>query len=521
MKKNLLIFLIISSLNLFAQTAPSIQWQKSLGGSSSDMARFTRQTADGGYIVAGYSKSNDGDVSGNHGGWDYWIVKLDGSGTIQWQKSFGGNNDDFAQSVQQTADGGYIVAGISYSNDGDVTGHHGTTEFDDAWILKLDSNGNIEWQKSLGGSYYEKANSVQQTTDGGYIIVGNSASNDGDVSGHHGPASATYDYWIVKLNSSGTIQWQKSLGGSNHDEAFSVSQTTDGGYIVSGASGSNDGDVSGHHGSLGVAYYDYWIVKLSSIGNIVWQKSLGGSDYEYAYSVQQTTDGGYIIAGISRSNDGDVSENHGGGGDYWIVKLNNNGNIIWEKSLGGSDFDRAHSIQQTTDGGYIIAGFSSSTNGDVSGNHMGLDYWLVKVNSNGVIQWQKSLGGNDHDESYSIQQTSDNGYIISGNSQSNNGDVNGNNGSNDYWIVKLSAEGLGTEENNLSKINIYPKPIRENLYFSEEVSNIKITDISGRMVKQISTVEKSVNVFNLVKGVYIISATTKSGEMLNKKIVKE
>jgi len=177
--------------------------------------------------------------------------------------------------------------------------------------VKIDSNANIQWQKSLGGSANELARSIQQTTDGGYIFVGYSDSNDGDVVGNQG----IIDYWIVKLDNTGSIQWQKSLGGSNFDYGWSIRQAIDGGYIVAGYSNSNNGSVTSNHGSN-----DCWILKLNNLGNLQWQKSFGGSGFDYGWSIGQTIDGGYIILGNSSSNDGDLTFNHGGW-DFWIVKL--------------------------------------------------------------------------------------------------------------------------------------------------------------------------------------------------------
>jgi PKD repeat protein len=293
------------ALNAQAQT---IEWQKCLGGSFYDDARSIQQTTDGGYIVAGYTKSNDGDVSGNHGSSDYWIVKLNATGDTTWTKCLGGSNDDYAHSIQQTTDGGYIVAGYTESNDGDVYGNHGSSDY---WIVKLNATGDTTWTKNLGGSGYDYALSIQQTTDGGYIVAGYTESNDGDVSGNHD----WYDFWVVKLNATGDTTWTKCFGGSSYDYARSIQQTTDGGYIVAGYTKSNDGDVSGFNDST-----DYWIVKLNATGDTTWTKSLGGSNYDDAHSIQQTTDGGYIVAGYTYSNDGDVSGNHGGA-DFWVVKL--------------------------------------------------------------------------------------------------------------------------------------------------------------------------------------------------------
>ena len=193
MKKTyfLALVLVIANAYAIAQTSPAIQWQKALGGSYEDYPYSVKQTADGGYIVAGGAASQNGDVSGNHGLADCWIVKLNNSGNIEWQKSLGGSGAEAASSIQQTSDGGYIIAGGSNSNDGDVSGYHGGIY--DYWIVKLNSSGSIEWQKSLGGSGDEFAKSVEQTTDGGYIVAGQSNSDDGDVSGNHGD----YDYWIV------------------------------------------------------------------------------------------------------------------------------------------------------------------------------------------------------------------------------------------------------------------------------------------------------------------------------------
>ncbi|MEO6454263.1 MAG: hypothetical protein ABIN97_09335 [Ginsengibacter sp.] len=424
-----LITLYILFVSVFANAqSPSIQWQTSLGGNFDDRSRSVWQTIDGGYIVAGLSNSNNGQVNGNHGLYDFWIVKLDNTGSIQWQKSFGGSGDDVATSIQQTIDGGYIIAGSSNSNDGDVTGHHGLLNVSDYWIVKLSSTGIIEWQKSLGGSSEEEATSIQQTTDGGYILAGFSSSNDGDVTGNHGGG----DSWIIKLNSTGIVEWQKCLGGSNEEKAYSIEQASDGAYIVAGFTGSNDGDVTGNHGN-----WDFWLVKLSGIGGIEWQKCLGGSNEEIANSVHETTDGGYVIAGISYSNDGDVTVNHGDR-DYWIVKLSSTLNIEWQKSLGGSNTESVFSIQQTFDGSFIVAGDSYSNDGDVSGNHGNNDYWIVKLSSAGNMEWQKSMGGRFDEQASSIHQTTDGGYIVTGRSSVNDGDVTNNNGNFDYWVVKLN-----------------------------------------------------------------------------------
>ncbi|RDB05961.1 3-coathanger stack domain-containing protein [Runella aurantiaca] len=437
MKKALLsiVFLLVSHW-LVAQAIINVSWQKSLGGTKDDRAFSVQKTSDGGYIVAGYTDSNDEDVSGNHGGYDYWVVKLSNIGTIEWQKSLGGTRDDLAYSIAQTTDGGYIVAGSSNSNDGDVSGNHSTLGAEDYWVVKLSNVGLIEWQKTLGGTGDDVANSIVQTTDGGYIVAGYANWIEGDLPDYHG----YYDCWVVKLNNVGTIEWQKALGGTGSEAVNSIVQTTDGGYIVAGYSGSNDGDVAGHHG-----FGDFWVVKLSNVGTIEWQKALGGSNLEVAYSIAQTTDGGYIVAGNAKSNDGDVSGNHGNY-DCWIVKLSNAGTIEWQKALGGTAEDKARAIVQTWDGGYIVVGSTWSNNGDVSGNHGNLDYWVVKLSNVGTIEWQKALGGTSNDFAFSIIQTGS-GYVIAGVTGSNNGDVSGNHGVGDFWVASLSVRNFTVSPN--------------------------------------------------------------------------
>ncbi len=435
----LVIFFMVPQSVTAAELAPEIEWQNFLGGSDADEAYSIQQTSDGGYIVAGFSNSNDGDVSGNHDDeidwtygaltYDFWVVKLYANGNMAWQSCLGGSEDDQAYSIQQTSDGGYIVAGKSSSIDGDVTGNHGDSDF---WVVKLDTSGNIDWQSCLGGSGTDEAHSIQQTSDGGYIVAGFSNSNDGNVNGNHGDS----DFWVVKLYANGNMAWQSCLGGSGPDEAYSIQQTSDGGYIVAGKTLSIDGDVSGNHGGS-----DFWVVKLYSNGHIDWQSSLGGSGPDEAYSIQQTSDGGYIVAGCSCSNDGNVTGNHVEGEeywtyDYWVVKLDANGHIDWQSSLGGYSVDIAYSIQETNDGGYIVAGETEGDSGDVTDLLGGI--WVVKLDASGNIDWEKCLGDPFSSTTHSIQQTSDGGYIIAGL----------NHKEDDYWIVKLENSEKSDSSNS-------------------------------------------------------------------------
>jgi hypothetical protein len=410
--------------------APGVQWQRSLGGTAIDEGYSIIYTADGGYAVAGLASSNNGDVTGNHGLDDVWVVKLSATGNIEWQKTFGGTSYDMAYSIVQTFDGGYAVGGATRSVNGDVSSNHGA---DDFWIIKLSATGDLEWQKTLGGTSYDVAYDLIQTTDSGYAMTGYTYSNDGDVSGQHG--SGYTDYWVVKLSSAGSIEWQKTLGGTDHDQPLSIIQSMDGGYIVVGETASGNGDVTGWHGGE-----DYWVVKLSSAGSLQWQITLGGSFLDNAYGVVQATDSGYVIMGQTNSIDGDVVGNHGSA-DIWVVKLSITGSIVWKKTLGGIGAENAGDLINTTDGGYAIIANAQTVNGDVSGTHGSQDFWLVKLSAMGDLQWQKALGGTLTDFGRSVTQNANGGYALTGLSNSNNGDVSGHHGTGspyDMWVVMVN-----------------------------------------------------------------------------------
>ena len=371
----------------FTTTPPVVAtWAKTYGGAGLDYAGPIQQTTDGGYIVAGYTKSfGAGDL-------DAWIIKLDGSGVVEWQNTYGGSDSDALSSIQQTVDEGYIVAGRIYPLSG----------IPDAWIMKLNSSGVVEWQNTYGGSGWDDARSVQQTSDGGYIVAGETQS--------FGAGSS--DIWIVKLYGNGAVEWQNTYGGSDSDSPFSIQQTVDGGYIVAGQTL-----------SFGAGDFDAWIIKLDGSGVVEWQNTYGGSNSDALSSIQQTADGGYIVAG-GTSSFGAVSF------DIWIVKLYGNGAVEWQNTYGGLGNDRAFSIQQTADGGYIMAGETQSFG---EGNS---DVWIMKLNADGTVgAWQQTYGGEPSDYVRSIQQTADGGYIVAGYTMSFGA------GSGDAWVLKLDANG--------------------------------------------------------------------------------
>ena len=377
---------------LMVNRVSAIAFAKTFGGSSSDYARSVQQTSDGGYIVAGYTRSFGAGYE------DVFLLKTDALGNLQWAKTFGGSSYDWAYSVQQTSDGGYIVAGYTYS--------FGAGGYD-VFLLKTDASGNLQWAKTFGGSSGDFAYSVQKTSDGGYIVAG--------YTGSFGAGGA--DVFLLKTDASGNLQWAKTFGGSDWDYAYSVQQTSDGGYIVAGETV-----------SFGAGSNDVFLLKTDASGNLQWAKTFGGSNGDGARSVQQTSDGGYIVAGYTGSFGA-------GSNDVFLLKTDASGNLQWAKTFGGSSIsiEGAHSVQQTSDGGYIVAGNAQSSAVAYS------DVFLLKTDASGNLQWAKTFGGGFAEAAYSVQRTSDGGYIVAG------GAVSFGAGSWDVFLLKTDANGnIGT-----------------------------------------------------------------------------
>jgi len=465
-------FWVISPV--FAQ-APAILWQNTIGGNFDDYLISLQHTTDGGYILGGYSNSTiSGDKTENPlGGFaDDWVIKIDSTGTILWQNTIGGNGYEYIYAIQQTVDGGYILGGSSDSNiSGDKTENClGDLDY---WVVKLDATGVIQWQNTIGGSDYDALSALQQTADGGYILGGSSKSIiSGDKTENN---LGEEDYWVVKLNSTGAIQWQNTIGANKFDVLTSLQQSADGGYILGGYSAS---DISDDKTENSMGEDDYWVLKLDSTGAIQWQNTIGGNAIDELKSLQQTADGGYILGGNSNSTiSGDKTEGHlGGYSDYWVVKLNATGAIQWQNTIGGDLHDFFSTVQQSADGGYILGGISDSNiSGDKTEDSNGsADYWVVKLDSIGVVQWQNSIGGSEYDGLSSLQQVPDGGYILGGYSDSNiSGDkTEDRKGIFDYWIIKLAPETVPTKEapTTLSGITIYPNPAADVLFVRSETA---------------------------------------------------
>ncbi|HQQ97109.1 MAG TPA: hypothetical protein PLX35_07590 [Cyclobacteriaceae bacterium] len=414
------------TLPTIEQTPVVTLFQKVLGGTQTDTGRGIATFADGSQIAAGTTRSVDGNLTSSHGGTDAWLARIDAGGVLVWNKPYGGLGQDEFTALVPITDGGVLAVGSTTSNDGDVTANHGLR---DIWVVRLNGSGDIQWQKTLGGSGDEFANAALILSDGSFIIAGYTVSNDGDVSGNHGAE----DIWVIKLDGTGKLLWQKTFGGTFRDVANDIALALDGGFAVAGETSSSDGDVGGSRTSK-----DYLIIRMDANGNKVWSKALGSSTEDVATAVTTASDGTITVAGYASSNDGDVAGSTLTLDNIWVVKVDGVGTMIWQKTFGGSGLDRPTDIITAADGSYLVLGQTTSNDGNVKGNHGQLDAWLIDITgSTGTLIWQQTFGGTANDVFYNFSITSDNGLAMAGSTLSNDGDVTGNHGDMDMWVMKV------------------------------------------------------------------------------------
>ena len=531
--KHVLTFLIFLCCCLTNAQSPDVAWQNRIGGSNWDVSYKSVHTSDGGFIIGGRSNSNiSGDKTENSkGGYDYWIVKTNSEGIIEWDRTLGaasptGNESDWFYDLIQTPNGGYLIGGYSDSPlSGDKTEDalEGTADF---WIIKTNNLGVIEWENTIGGSDGEQATTMANTLDNGFIVGGDSTSPVSYDKSEN--CRGLQDYWVVKLDNTGAIIWDRTYGGSGNDLLSSIVPVVDGGYLLAGRSNSN---ISGDKTEDSKGFHDYWLIKIDAAGNQLWQKTIGGSGFEYLSKTVQTSDSGFFLAGYSDSLiSGDKTAPNKGGNDYWVIKIDSNGIIEWQQTYGGSDYDALFSAQQCIDGGYILSGNSSSNiSGDkTEPSNGGNDAWLIKINSSGVILWQRTIGGNGTDGFNSVSQTIDGGYFFSGGSDSNSSaDIpEANIGIIDYWIMKLDADPLSVPDNTSNNAIIaYPNPVMSELHLRNPdgvvIKSMSVYNILGQLVITIPNAEatSSIDVSQLETGAYFLKINSDKGTT-NAKFVK-
>jgi len=363
-------------------------WSKSYGGAAADTAAGeTVQSSDGGYAILGDTNSFGA------GGSDFWLIKTDADGNMQWNKTYGGALTETSGDMCLTSDGGYAMSGLTQS-----FGAGGQ----DFWLVKINAAGNTLWNNTYGGTSNEYAYHVIQTVDGGYALFGQ--TNSFGAGGN--------DFWLVKTDASGNMQWNKTYGGTGNDIGIHVLQTGEGGYAL-----------AGHTSSFGAGSLDAWLIKTDAAGNMQWNKTYGGTGMEFGQCLDQSSDGGYIIGGITSSVGA-------GGTDLWLFKTDGSGNMQWNQTYGGTGNDGSTHFIQTVDGGYAIVGYTS-------GN--GQDAALVKTDSAGNLQWNMTYGGTGSEIAYALLETSDGGYLLTINTNSFGA------GGNDIWLVKTDELGVFPE----------------------------------------------------------------------------
>lgn len=527
-----LAFLLISNHFLAAQ---DIQWQQVLGGVHSEYLYDVKATPDYGFLLIGSSFSEDsGNKSGKgQGDLDYFLWKMDESGKMEWQKTFGGSGSDYLYSASLTKEGGYILGG---SSDSPKSGDKQEDGFGnmDFWILKLDPTGEEEWQITLGGIGNDQLQSIQQTPDGGFIIGGSSdsspipskeggTSGSGEISIKLQNSFGSFDYWVIKLSADGEVEWEKTFGGMFSDQLKTVLITEDG-YLIGGTSNSI---ISGNKSAKELGMNDYWIIKLDTDGNQEWQRAYGGEGDESLAQILET-ENGFLLAGSSNSKTSENKKSDSvNGTDFWLVEIDKQGEMSWDNTYDIGQWDMLVNVTKSEDNTFLLGGYASTeTLGKRTDNKGINDFVAIKINHRGEMLWNKTIGGNGTDQLKGLTQTRDGGYILAGNSDSKKSDDKdkASIGGNDYWVVKLGNEKKSAEERQL--VEIYPNPTYQytNIIISEEFkeAEVQVFNLNGQKLQQNRLPYRStpVDLQGYPPGVYIFKISV-DGVMEDVKVIKK
>jgi hypothetical protein len=494
-----------------------IIWQQCFGGSKADNA-YDIIAIENGYFVAGGTGSSDGDISFSHGMGDGWLVRTDSTGNLLWEKTYGGSDSEGFRRILPSTDGNYYLLGTSWSLDGDITynPYPGTGSF---WIVKIDIDGNILWDKIVGGTKGDHIWNGAATADGGVVAIGEVSSDDGHVSVHYGGN----DTWIVKLSAEGEVEWDYTIGTDFFDIGQAIIQTSDGGFLA----GSNSIILQGAVGNISCIPPSYGYVtgvltKLDSSLNVQWQRCYGGNNHDAINGILEIEDGYVFVGGTESTN----MPGHKGYYDVWVVSIDFDGNIVWQKVYGGSRFEAAANIFNTDDGGYMVVGNTDSNNGDVSGNHSfsehDSDIWIFKINSDGELQWQQCFGGGGKEEvTHGAVRKSDNNFVIAG--VTNFGpsyDVGctpygGNVMDRDIWVFEIMKDDTVNAilpVASAREIKVYPNPattelwlqLPENLPLAQ--AHIELISPTGNLLYKAQPAGHfhKIDTAHLPKGLYLV-----------------
>lgn len=511
MKRLLLILFLFAALNSFSQ-APEISWQKTIGGNLNDLPKKIIQTSDNGFIIAGSSNS---EISGYktencYGYIDFWIVKLDSNGTFEWEKTIGGSLYDELISIIETNEGDFILAGSSSSNISNDKSEDSRGEID-YWIVKINASGLIIWDKTYGGTGVDKISTIQKTSDNGFIVGGYSNSNiSGDKTEN---SKGSFDYWVIKINDNGQMMWQKTIGGSNNDELKSIIQLIDGSYILAGLSFSN---ISGDRTISNSNFQDAWLVKLSNFGTIIWQENYNVEDFSKLIS---TSDGNFILSGSNYLSSNALRTEQSYQFKSLIFKINPNGDVIWNHSeqYNGGDCI-ATDVIEASDGYYYTSNSTELTDNAV----------ISKLDFDGNLIWFKNFSTQSNEYIYSLSNTTDQAIICLIKSNANNfGDKTEDSfGLSDYWVVKLQPSNLNNTIKEQFNFEVFPNPFlsKINIINNNLINyNVLLYNSLGQEIIRIDNFNDKIQTFDvtILSGYYFLKVTnTITNEFINFKLIK-
>ncbi len=529
-------FLLFIFRPCFSQSNMPIQWQGCYGGTDYDYATDIVEHENG-YLIIGQVASDDGDITNYHGGWyDIWLMQIDSVGNLLWERCYGGSGPEYQGMIISDNEESYYFCGAVGSNDGDVqSGNHGMY---DIWVVKIDGAGEIIWEKCFGGSGLEEFPNIKLLGNGNILVSSHSTSSDGNLPAHYGYRDA----WIFVLSPEGEILKNAVFGNDLHNGVSDAIETQDGGIFFTSDASSTEGMVEGtYHGGQA----DVWVVKLDSSMNIEWQKLYGGGETDYGGFGLLELEDGYIFLAQTNSNDGDVSGLNQQIGEYtdiWAVKIDFEGNIIWQRCLGGESWDFAGSLHQTDDGGFMIFAETKSYGGDVSGNNSWsafYDIWMAKLSANGELVWQECFGGygNERTLSGSLRK-SDHNWVIAGRASYENSfdvdcDLHGS--PEDFWVFEIKDTTVSIDEMESETLKVYPNPAKDWVVFElpsgappsippggGKNPSLQITNIFGQEVARIALWQE-VTVWDcreVEAGVYFYQLKTKDQQLKGKIIIK-
>ncbi|UCG44141.1 MAG: hypothetical protein JSU73_05905 [candidate division WOR-3 bacterium] len=441
----------VLAIYCLAAVASAHVFQRTYGGEIQDYGYFAGQPREGGYIMVGKTESYGA------GDFDVWLVRTDESGDTLWTRTYGGPDYDVGWWLAQTPDDGYIIAANTKS--------FGSGDWD-AWLIRTDKYGDSVWTRTLGGAFYENIFSVLVTSDSGYFIAGYAdSSGAGDT-----------DLWLVRTNENGDTMWTRTYGGPNTDVGHSVQPTADGGYIIAGSTQ-----------PFGASETDVWLLKTDSLGDTAWTRTYGDSSSDHAYRALPTPDDGFVVVGFTASFGA-------GGWDVWLLKTDSVGDTAWTRTFGSSGRDLGYSVDVTADSGYIIVGFTGSP---------APDCWLIKTDGDGDMLWFRTFGGLSSDAGRTVEQTADGGYIIGGYTSSYGA------GWDDFWLIKTDSAGLLAVEEprcpsagRAAAATIVSGTLRCQPTASSPLLAAELHDITGRKVMELRAGENDIR--HLAPGVYFV-----------------